>query len=438
MKHGNMYKFLVFGLYIFFITMGVSMGATLEHIKLKTKSQTKKIDVIYEHNNKRPIISISLMFQNNGYLTDDKKALSSLSSALLNEGSKKDGSAKFAKKLENEAISLYSSYGRDYFSINLQFLSESKKRAFELLKQLLEDINYDEATLNKIKNIKIGQLKSKEDDYNYVAQKELKALVYKGTPLANMPSGEQEDIAKITLKDIKNKLSQTLSVDALMVAASGDITLDELSKDLNYALTSLKQSPKPKIEKVYPINKPKTKITKKDTTQAFIYFASPYYGNVKEDYKAQIAGFVLGSNGFGTRLMEEIRVKRGLSYGIYAYYENSATSGSFVGYMQCDLNKADASIKTIQQIVDEFVDKGITKDELKKAKDYILGSEPLKNELLSSRVSRAYGFYIRGLDLDYANKRLELINKITLKEINDFIKKHKEIKNISYSLVMKK
>lgn len=414
----------------------VMMGATLEHIELKTK--TKKVDVIYEHNSNRPIITINLMFQNNGYLSDKKISLTSLSSALLNEGSKKSGSEKFAKMLENEAISLNSYFGRDYFAINLQFLTNSKDKAFDLLKELLENINYDEKILKKIKSIQIGKLRAKEDDFDYIAQRELKKLVYKNTYLEHMPSGEIEDIQKITLKDIKDKLSHTLSADSLMVVASGDIKLDDLSKYLNYALSSLKQSPKPKITKVYPIKKPKIKITKKDTTQAFIYFEAPYYGKVEEDYKAQIAGFVIGSNGFGSRLMEEIRVKRGLSYGIYAYYTNSATSSSFVGYMKCDLDKADVSMQTIKKIVNDFVNKGITKSELKKAKDYILGSEPLKNELLSDRVGRAYGFYIRGLDLDYANTRVGLINNITLEQMNNFIKNHKEIKNISFSLVVKK
>jgi predicted Zn-dependent peptidase len=424
-------------IFIIFITTGVLMSATLEHIQLNTKQSKQKIDVIYEHSNDKAIITIELIFKNQGYLNDLKDGLSSVSSAIFNEGSKKDGSILFASKLENEAITLYSSYGRDYFKISLQCLSESKQIAINLLKQLLEDVNYDNKVLEKIKSLKIGVIKSNEDDYNYVAQKELKALVYANTPLAKMPSGEKDDIENITIKDIKNKLKNVFGAKSLVVVASGDITLKQLEKDLNYILSSIEDGEINNITKTQVIADAKIKTVKKDTTQAYIYFASPYYGDIKNDYKAQIASFILGSSGFSSRLMNEIRVKKGLAYSIYGYYENSQTSSSFVGYMQSDLNKAQKSIKTIQKIVDNFVDEGISKEELKQAKAYILGSEPLKNELLSSRVSRSYGFYIKNLPLNYGDIKLKLIKDITLEQINSFIKKHNEIKKLSFALVIK-
>lgn len=89
----------------------------------------------------------------------------------------------------------------------------------------------------------------------------------------------------------------------------------------------------------------------------------------------------------------------------------------------------------VQQVVEEFVEKGITSKELQEAKDYLLGSEPLRNETLSQRLGTAFTYYYNGLPLDFNKQVLEEISKLTLKEVNDYIQSHQEIKNLSFAIV---
>jgi predicted Zn-dependent peptidase len=155
----------------------------------------------------------------------------------------------------------------------------------------------------------------------------------------------------------------------------------------------------------------------------------------KDNYKAKVASFILGGSGFGSRLMEEIRVKRGLAYSAYGYTSINKSHSYFTGYLQTKIENQKQAQKLVSKIVDDFVKKGATKEELNSAKKFLQGSEPLRTETFSQRQNRAFNLYYKGLDFDYPKKELELINNLTLKELNSFIKQHNEIKDLSFLIV---
>merc|ERR1711941_224392 len=157
------------------------------------------IPVVFEQDTKLPILNLQLVFKNSGYIQDTKSGLASTSAKLLNEGTKKLGSTKFATKLENSAISLHTSNGFETFVIELSSIKDVHEKGLSLLKDLLKDPNYDKNVLEKIKTIKIGSLKRKENDFDYIASKNLKKMIFKGTALENTSSGTIESLESIKL-----------------------------------------------------------------------------------------------------------------------------------------------------------------------------------------------------------------------------------------------
>ncbi|MFW2443105.1 insulinase family protein, partial [Aliarcobacter butzleri] len=89
----------------------------------------------------------------------------------------------------------------------------------------------------------------------------------------------------------------------------------------------------------------------------------------------------------------------------------------------------------ISKLVDEFVENGVTQEELTAAKNFLLGSEPLRNETLAQRLNKSFTLYYRGLDQDYSKKELEKIQNLKLEDLNNYIKSHKEINNLTFSIV---
>jgi predicted Zn-dependent peptidase len=135
--------------------------------------------------------------------------------------------------------------------------------------------------------------------------------------------------------------------------------------------------------------------------------------------------------------MEEIRVKRGLAYSAYSRLSVAKTNTYFSGYLQTKLETEAEAKKTVVDVIDTFVRDGVTQSELDQARKFLLGSEPLRVETLSQRLGRTFSEYYQGKPLGYSLQELELIRTLTLDELNDFIKRHAEIKNLSYAIVTK-
>ena len=183
--------------------------------------------------------------------------------------------------------------------------------------------------------------------------------------------------------------------------------------------------------------KAKTSILKRETEQAYVYFGSPYHMNIEDEdyYKARVATFILGTGGFGSRLMEEIRVKRGLAYSAYARVSVTKSSSYMMGYLQTKLESMEEAKQTVQDVIAKFVKKGVTKEELEQTKKFLLGSEPLRVETMSQRLNRTFMEYYKGQDLGHSAKELKKIEKLKLKDLNAFIKEHIEILEISFAIV---
>jgi len=150
---------------------------------------------------------------------------------------------------------------------------------------------------------------------------------------------------------------------------------------------------------------------------------------------SEVASFILGSSGFGSRLMEEIRVKKGLVYSVYSRFSINKTHAYFSGYLQTKIESGDEAVKSVKDVVELFLDKGVTQEELTSAKQFIIGSEPLRNETLSQRLNRAFQEYYTNRPLGSSKEKLKKIEAMSLEQLNSFISKHKEIAQLSFSVV---
>ena len=412
------------------------MSATIKHININNVD----IPVIFEEQKSLPILNLQLIFKNSGYIKDkDSLGLANLSSKILNEGTKELGATKFAEKLDDNAITLHSAIGFETLTIELSSLKEKSTLALELLDSLLKSPNYSEKALSKVKTLVTGSIKRKENDFDDVASKGLNALLYNGTPLANPSNGTIETISKINLKDIKEFLSNSLILNNLVIVAGGDITLEELEKSITPILKELKAGNKEETSKIEFTSKKEEKELLKPTEQAYIYFGSNFNANSQDEdnYKAKVTSFILGGSGFGSRLMEEIRVKRGLAYSAYSNININKSYSSFSGYLQTKNESYKEARDIVISLVEEFVKNGVTKEELEAAKNFLSGSEPLRTETLAQRLNRAFMLDFRRLSQDYPKMEIEKIQNLTLEDLNSYIKTHTELNNLTFFVVRK-
>ena len=412
------------------------MAATLNNI---TKNDTN-IPVIFEKHKTLPIFNLQLVFKNSGYINDIKKpGLTNLTAKILNEGTKKDGSVGFARKLENKAISIHTSTGFETFVIEISCLKQEYKTALKYLEELLKDPNITNETLSKIKTMQISKLKQKENDFDFVASNHLKQITYKDTALEFPHSGTVESLENITLEDLSSNIKSIFNLNNLIIACGGDIKFKEFENEIMDILTLLKPLDTKEVSKIEISKDLKEKTILKDTEQSYIYFSSPFYidSDSKDSYKAKVASFILGGSGFGSRLMEEIRVKNGLAYSAYGSITNKKSHSHFTGYLQTKLDNTKKAKDMVKAIVKDFVKNGVTQKELDAAKNFLEGSEPLRTETFAQRLNRSFTLYYNNLPLDYPKQELKMIDQLSIEDLNTFIKSHKEIIKLSFSIVTK-
>ncbi len=395
-----------------------------------------KIPMIFEKNDLLPIISLKIIIKSCGALQNNKAGLSRVVAKIFGEGTKKLGANEFAKRLENKAINFGVYSGYESFNFELSSLKENFEYGVKMLSKLLLDPNLSEQSLEKIKTITKGQILNKKSDFDYIANNALQKILYENTPLQDPLIGTKDSIEQINLKDIKSFMKH-IDLSNAFVVIGGDLSEFEAQKYASQILCQLKIGKKRQIKSYKTCEDEISKTIIKPSEQAYIYFGSPFYMDInsKDFYKAQVSAFILGSSGFGSRLMEEIRVKQGLAYSAYGRLNIEHSRKEFSGYLQTKNENKQKAIDTVKQVIDDFVQNGATNDELIQAKKFLLGSEPLRNETLSQRLAKAFKEVYQGLEIGAFNKNLELIQDLKLQELNEFIKSHEEIKKLSFAIV---
>ncbi|MDD2828272.1 MAG: pitrilysin family protein [Sulfuricurvum sp.] len=413
------------------------MASTLEHIDIKGV----KIPFIFEQDKRLPIVSMQVIFTGSGSIDEGKNiGLARLSAKMMNEGTLKRGSVGFADALDARAIQLSTNAGNETLVMELGTLRDEFDTGLSLMDELLRSPNLTKESLNKVKTRTMSDIARKEADFDTVASDELKAILFEATPMATPNIGTKESIEKIKLSDVESFLKSKMVLSNALIIMGGDITIEDAKKKATTLISSLEVG-KLSAPRHYEVRKsPKESILKRpQTEQTYLYFGAPFAMNEgdSEFYKARVAMFILGSSGFGSRLMEEIRVKRGLAYSAYSRLSVAKTNTYFSGYLQTKLESGDEAKKSVIEVIDTFVKSGVTQSELDQARKFLLGSEPLRVETLSQRLGRTFSEYYQGKELGSSLQELEMIRGLSLEELNDFIKRHNEITQLSYAIVTK-
>jgi predicted Zn-dependent peptidase len=379
--------------------------------------------LIYEKDNLGRTI-FEIVFKNTGSIYAKEGVAYALSHMLNTKGTLKE-KEKFYSILEERAIEFSVSTNKEFTTIHTAFLNEKASFTINKLIELLQNPNFSKEAFEKsLKEIEAKRANLK-NNYDYIANKNLFKAMFKDTPLAIPVIGEKNDF---TLEDIKGHFKTLSKEVAVFINGGKKISIEEFLKIL--------PSCKPKKDLFFT---PKTAHIeeKRDVEQSYIYFGAPFNVKKEELYLAKIATFILGAGGFGSRIMEEVRVKRGYAYSAYATNEFKKSYSILKGFLQTKLQNTEDAVNLVKNIIFEFSQKGITQEELENAKKFLIGSEPLRNETLSQRLLRRFNEYYFNLGQGYYQKELDLIKNTTLEEVNDFITRHKEINNLSFSIVTK-
>ena len=174
---------------------------------------------------------------------------------------------------------------------------------------------------------------------------------------------------------------------------------------------------------------------KVQSEQAFIYFCAPFCVDDNELFIAKTAMFILGGGGFGSRLMEEVRVRAGLAYSCYATAKFSHATRMLKGYLQTKNENAKDALNLVKKVINDFCKNGATQDELDAAKAFLAGSNPLRKETAFAKMAICESEFYDGKEFGFGDKELEKIKNLDLQKLNNFIQNHDEISKLCVAIV---
>ncbi len=370
--------------------------------------------LVEDHAN--PLIAVAVGFR--GGSADDpvgKEGLAQLASGLLDEGAGDIDSASFQRQLNDNGIEYGFDASRDSFTGQMRLLSEQRDLAFKLLHLSLTAPRFDAEPVERIRQQLLVMIEDRLSDPNTIGARAVNQTLFAGHPYGRPSFGTAQTMRAIERGDLQQFVRQHFTRDRLYLVVAGDITPAQLKPllDLTFgdlpASSDLSKVPEAKIA-----DKGGVMVVDRAIPQSVINFAQP---GIKRDdpdfFAAYVANYILGGGGFSSRLMTEVREKRGLAYGISTDLVTLDHAGLIWGQVQTVNQRAADTIGIIRAEWAKMRDKGPTAAEVEQAKTYLLGSYPRLFTSIAGTARALLGIQLEGLGIDYVKRRQDEIAKVT-------------------------
>lgn len=367
-----------------------------------------------------PMVALELRFQGGASLdAEGKRGATNLMVGLLEEGAGDLDSQGFAKASESLAARYGYDVSDDTVAISSVFLSENRDEAMELLRLSIIEPRFDEASLERVRGQVLSVVRSEETDPNKIAGKTFKAIAFGDHPYGSGLNGTVESVSSLTRDDIVAAHQAALAKDRMVVSVVGDITAEELGPMLDNLLGALPEKGAPLPPTTTPNLTGAVEVVEFDTPQSVAVFGQPGIERDDDDFfAAYLLNTILGGGGFESRLMEEVREKRGLTYGVYSYLVPKDLAALYMGSVASANDRIGEAVQVIQDEWARMANDGVTLDELNKAKALLTGAYPLRFDGNGAIAEIMVGMQVQGLPIDYIKTRNDKVNAVTLDEIN--------------------
>ena len=414
---------IILAIATFFVSASVWATPQIQHWQTAAGAR-----VYFVENHNLPMLDVSVGFAaGSAYDSAEKSGVAGLTHSLLDLGVEGLSEDDIARKLADIGAQMGGSMDADRALVTLRTLSSTAEReqALDILMRVLQRPQFPESVLTREKNRLIAGIKESDTQPESIADKAFDKAVFGDHPYGLRSSGEVSSVETIQRADIEAFYRAQYTSKTAVVAIMGDVTRAEaeaIAKQLTEKLPPGELSAG--IATVVTPIKPSEQRISHPATQSHILIGAPGMARNDPDYfPLHVGNYILGGGGFVSRLMDEVREKRGLAYSVYSYFVPMQQPGAFQIGLQTKKEQANDALKLVRTTLREFIDKGPTKKELRAAKQNIIGGFPLRIDSNKKIVEYlgVIGFY--GLPLTYLDDFVGKIDNVTAAQIHDAFKR---------------
>lgn len=385
-----------------------------------------------------PFTAVSISFKGGASLDDpDKRGAINLMTATLEEGAGKLNATQYAQAVEALGAQLSFDVGDDSLNVSMRALSENRDEAAGLLAQALTQPRFEDKAVDRVRAQVQAVIKAEATDPQAIAAKEMAKQAWGDHPYASSINGTAKTVKALTRNDLVAAKNRVLARDRVIVGAAGDITPEQLGALIDKIVGGLPQkgtAPLPEPAELQLTGG--VTVIDWNSPQTVVNFAGPGLPIDDPDYfAAYVANHILGGGGFSSRLMDEIREKRGLTYGVGTGLANGLYGETWQGGMAGSNDTVAQAIDLIRQEWDRMATDGVTEQELNDAKTYLTGEYPLRFDGNGKIASLLAGMQLAGFPIDYPDYRNDLVEAVTANDVKQVAERLLDSDDLRFILV---
>ena len=384
-----------------------------------------------------PFVALELRFMGGASLdAPGARGAVNLMAGLLEEGAGERDAAEFAAAREALAARLRFDAGDDAVSVSARFLTENRDEAAALLRDALAEPRFDADAVERVRAQVLSGLRSDATDPDAIATRAFDAAAFGEHPYGSPPEGTPESVEALAREDLLAAHGATLARDRVVAAAVGDIDAEELGTLLDDLLGDLPAEGAPLPEPAEVALEGGVEIVALDTPQSVIAFG--HEGIMRDDpdfIPAFVLNEILGGAGFDGRLMEEIRERRGLTYGVYAYLVPRQLAATYQGRVATANASAGEVVEAVREEWRRMAEGGVTEEELDEAVTYLTGAYPLRFDGNATIADILVAMQIADLPPSYVTDRNEMVRAVSREDLMRVAERLLKPENLTFVVV---
>ena len=379
----------------------------------------KDQSVWFQEDHTVPMVAVSISLPAGSvYDPPTKPGLAAFAAYLFNEGAGTLNSTAYQGELAGRAIQLTLSPDRDHFTLSFLTLTANATDAFRLIGLALQRPRFDQDAIARVRAQMLQSLRQEGEDPAELASRRFYEIFFSGHPYGHEVDGTPDGLNAITAGDLKAFVRTHWVRGGAKIAVAGDIDAQTLTNLLKATFGSLPANVPPSPPRVVRFGGPGQTIVPMAVPQSAAVFGLPGILRSDPDYLAgYVANQIVGGGDFSSRLTNEVREKRGLTYGIATTFGDFRRAGHIIGEVASKRESMSESLAVIRDVLKKFAQEGPTDAELADAKTYLTGSYPLAFSSNAGIAGQLNSFQRDGLPLDYVSRRNSLINALMLDDV---------------------
>jgi len=414
-------------LFIFISCCAFAINTAIAGPAIQSWQTANGAKVLFYPAKELPIVDVRIVFDAGSVRDGNEKGLARMTNSLLDEGAADMDANAIAAKFEDVGASFGLETSREMAVLSLRSLSDKEllTPAVDMVATILSKPTFPKDSLDRIRKNSLISLKRQQQNPGSLVQKAFFENLYAGHAYASQPLGTKESLQGMTQAKVKSFFKSYYVGNNTSLAIVGDLDRKAAEALAEKLVGKLSAGQKASAIKVVTMPGKSQKVFIEHTSsQAHVRLGQPGIKRKDEDYFTLYVGnHILGGSGLVSRLSDEIREKRGLSYSVYSYFSPMAQLGPYMFGLQTKGDQAQQAISVMRETLKKFVDEGPTAAELKAAKQNITGGFALRIDSSKKLIGYMAVMAFYDLPLDFLDTYTKKVEAVTVDDIRKAYKK---------------